>query len=232
MVHLKTKLKEKLSQIDELNKKRKLDKSDGPLVQLLDKVLNELGVECQAYHGKSFVGNHVNKMLKLENNLQLCNAIPKEVYRMGFVDTDIHTDAIQIATQFKHLFLKYALCHNLMNSCDLFSDEKIDELDAAIKDLMDYLRTTFPNRSITPKLHMLEDHVVDFIKRWHFGLGIYGEQGGESIHPEFNKLRATYASVRPHNARVKVMLEQHHLKVKPMAKSMTPQVKKRKFKDI
>ena len=94
---------------------------------------------------------------------------------------------------------------------------------------MEYFRTTFPSQSVTPKLHMLEDHVVDFINKWKFGLGMYGEQGGESIHPEFNRLKKTYASVRPNTARVKVMLEQHHLTVKPLAKSMTPQIKKRKI---
>ena len=53
--------------------------------------------------------------------------------------------------------------------------------------MMGYLRNTWPKVSITPKLHMLEDHVVEFIKRWGKGLGTYGEQGGESIHPTFNR---------------------------------------------
>ena len=42
-----------------------LKKSAGPCVAELDKVLNEMHVERQAYHGKSFVGNHVHKMLKV-----------------------------------------------------------------------------------------------------------------------------------------------------------------------
>ena len=33
---------------------------------------------------------------------------------------------------------------------------------------------------------MLEDHVTDFVRKWGLGLGVYGEQGGESIHAEFN----------------------------------------------
>lgn len=35
---------------------------------------------------------------------------------------------------------------------------------------------------------MLEDHIVPFIKRWHFGLGLLNEQGGETIHKEVNRL--------------------------------------------
>lgn len=93
---------------------------------------------------------------------------------------------------------------------------------------MSFLRKTFPGESVTPKLHMLENHVVDFISKWKIGLGLYGEQGGESIHPEFNMLRSTYSSVRPPASRVRVIMEQHHLKVTPICKSYIPEIKKRK----
>ena len=35
-------------------------------------------------------------------------------------------------------------------------------------------------------LHMLEDHVCSFLRKWHMGLGFYGEQGIEGIYSEFN----------------------------------------------
>ena len=54
-----------MHEIDELEKTCCLEKSVGPCVENLDKALQELGVERQAYHGKSFVGNDVNKMLKV-----------------------------------------------------------------------------------------------------------------------------------------------------------------------
>ena len=38
---------------------------DGPCVQELDVVLKSKNVQRQAYHGKSFIGNHVHKMLKV-----------------------------------------------------------------------------------------------------------------------------------------------------------------------
>lgn len=101
-------------------------------------------------------------------------------------------------------------------------------LDDSIKQLMKFLRDEFPEASITPKLHLLEDHVISFIKKWKFGLGMYAEQGAESIHPVFNKLHATYGSVRPDCARLKAMLEHHHLEVKPVVKNRIPAVKRRK----
>jgi len=35
----------------------------------LDQTLNSLNVQRQAYHGKSFFGNHVHKMLKVYNSI-------------------------------------------------------------------------------------------------------------------------------------------------------------------
>ena len=54
---------------------------------------------------------------------------------------------------------------------------------------MEYYRTEWPNGSIPPKLHMLEDHATDFVEKWKTGFGMYGEQGGESIHNEFNEFK-------------------------------------------
>lgn len=42
-----------------------LEKSEGPLVQYLDTTLKEMNVERQAYHGKSFIGNHVHTWCKV-----------------------------------------------------------------------------------------------------------------------------------------------------------------------
>ena len=40
---------------------------------------------------------------------------------------------------------------------------------------------------------MLENHVGEFISKWKIGLGMYAEQGGERIHPEFNELFKRYS---------------------------------------
>ena len=66
---------------------------------------------------------------------------------------------------------------------------------------MEYYRTEWPNGTIPPKLHMLEDHATDFVEKlefcWKTGFGMYGEQGGESIHNEFNQLKITYCWMQP-----------------------------------
>ncbi|XP_065664877.1 uncharacterized protein LOC136086558 [Hydra vulgaris] len=62
LIHFEKKKKEQISELKILLEADHIKKSFGLLVNKLDKVLNSLGVQRQAYHGKSFVGNHVNKM--------------------------------------------------------------------------------------------------------------------------------------------------------------------------
>ena len=40
---------------------------EGPFVRSLDKALATFHVERQAYHGGSFIGNHVHRCLKVKN---------------------------------------------------------------------------------------------------------------------------------------------------------------------
>ena len=53
----------------------------------------------------------------------------------------------------------------------------ISFVETSINDFMLCWRTTWPNETVPPKYHFLEDHVVPFIRKWKVGLGFYGEQG-------------------------------------------------------
>ena len=44
-----------------------------------------------------------------------------------------------------------------------------------IDEFLSYYRSMFPESTITPKLHFLEDHVVPFIRQWKLGLGVMAE---------------------------------------------------------
>ena len=50
-------------------------------------------------------------------------------------------------------------------------------IGSAIHTCMQSWRQCWPNESVPPKFHFLEDHVLDFITEWKVGLGFYGEQG-------------------------------------------------------
>ena len=61
--------------------------------------------------------------------------------------------------------------------------------EAKIDKFMEFYRESFPEATVTPKLHMMEDHIVPFLQKWKIGLGFLGEQGAESIHARFNSIR-------------------------------------------
>ena len=77
---------------------------------------------------------------------------------------------------------------------------------------------------------MLEDHVVNFIQIWHFPLGFFGEQGGESIHQKFVDLAATFARVHLTTERLKRILEEHFVVVHPQIREIIPQKQRRNLK--
>jgi hypothetical protein len=94
---------------------------------------------------------------------------------------------------------------------------------------MSYIRNSFSRIgvSITPKLHILEEHVVPWMRKWQFGLGFMGEQGAESIHARFNTLQRTYSNIKNRTERLKYILKEHHLQVSPYTVEQRPQKRKK-----
>ena len=93
---------------------------------------------------------------------------------------------------------------------------------------MEFFRKNWPGVNISPKMHMLEDHVIPFIRRWHVGLGFYGEQGGEALHQEFNKMQNRYKNIRKPLESLRYMMEQHLKSTNPKSRLLQPKPKKRK----
>ena len=94
--------------------------------------------------------------------------------------------------------------------------------DQDIKKLLTYFRSTFAERTFPPKLHMLEDHVVPFIRKWRFPLGFFGEQGGESIHHEFRDIANNFHHTHPASDRLQGMLERHYTVIEPENRQIIP----------
>ena len=87
-------------------------------------------------------------------------------------------------------------------------------------DFIRYYCTERPNGTIPSKLHMLEDHATDFVEKYKTGFGIYGEEGGESIHTEFNQLRITYCWMQFTSRRLKSMLREHYRRIYSESKAV------------
>ena len=97
---------------------------------------------------------------------------------------------------------------------------------------MMFYRKNFPRATITPKLHMLEDHVLPWMNQWHVGFGCMGEQGAESLHANFNNTERSYINMKNKVDRLKRVLENHHLQILPSNTSLhPPPLKKSKKKE-
>lgn len=73
---------------------------DGPFVRALDASLNSCGVEQQAYHGGSFVGNHVHECLKVGlNPTEECIEHSNNIIRMYYYTECSLTRSRSLQTQ-------------------------------------------------------------------------------------------------------------------------------------
>ena len=79
-----------------------------------------------------------------------------------------------------------------------------------------------------PKTHMLEEHVVPWLRMWHIGFGMMGKQGAQSIHKYFSSLSRTYCGITDRVERLKQMIKEHHLHIAPANVVARPPLKKRK----
>lgn len=93
------------------------------------------------------------------------------------------------------------------------------------------LRSNWPDISITPKLHMVEDHILPFLSRWRVGCGFLGEQGGESIHSRMNIMGKRYDNIRNRAKRLEYLMNCHLSQVNPESRANKVAKKKRTFKN-
>ena len=81
--------------------------------------------------------------------------------------------------------------------------------DVCIKQFLHSYRESFPTASITPKLHLLEDHAVDQLSQFRIGLGLLNEQGGELLHTEFNRAGRVVHGMRDDLSKLMSVMRRH-----------------------
>lgn len=104
--------------------------------------------------------------------------------------------------------------------------------DKHIEVFLCFYRDAFPKATVTPKLHMLEDHVIPFLKKWKVGFGFLGEQGAESIHARFNKIRRNFVSIPNPVLRLEAILKEHLNQVVPQNISKLPKIARRPMHEV
>lgn len=207
-------------------KQPKLNVNSGPISSHLEVILKKNKIEQQAYHSRSFIGNHCVKYIKPDVTKQLCMGVVEKTVSISGKQ-EIITESKQICEKFKKLNNLYYAIHDRIGHGNAILESDHQEIEDAIHGYMEFYRECFPNK-ILPKHHILEDHILQWIHRWHFGLALHGEQGGESVHKEFNRLqRAMYGIQNPLHRLLSVMKE-HHTIVSPAIQSHVAVPSKRK----
>eukprot|EP00731_Ephydatia_muelleri_P000748 Em0001g748a len=171
---------------------REFPLNEGPFVKELDMALQSIGVHRQQYFGGTFVGNHVHKTLKLPNINTLCSAICK------LAESSLPQKSEMVATRtmiFLNAFSKFAKCHSIYDQ-NFIDEAQVHELEQSVQEFMELFRTNFPKGTIPIKMHMVEDHAVQWARSTHVGFGLLGEQGAESIHAKFNNLARAYSAIK------------------------------------
>ena len=191
--------------------------------------LKELGVDRQAYFGGSIIRNHCDKMLNDDNIDILCSSIHVIIESNIHNVADLYRNVLICCEKFNILFKKYGKCHRIFNFSKMVDVEKCNEMEGDIIYFMAYLRLEFPQIRISPKLHMLEDHVIPFLQKWGAPCGFYGEQGGESIHKTINSMKHNYSNVRNNVERLTYVMHNHLAATNPNAGAKRVTKKKRKL---
>ena len=123
-----------------------------------------------------------------------------------------------------------AACRAIFNTPTAITSTIFDTSRQNIKVFMESIRRKVVTRkrgNVTPKLHLLEDHVADQMERFGVGLAIHGEQGGETIHHEWNELRRRLDSVPNDLERLRLVAKAHALSTLPSNIAKTPEVQRR-----
>ncbi len=191
LVKKKGVLEENLSRVCQSSN---LNPGSGPVASGLEESLQKHNIKRQKYHGKSFVGNDCHKYLKKKVYKAVLNDIVSNTRQLTEA-AGVISLAEDTKNTFFALFSLYSKVHKAVSHSDPIGLEELPAIQEKIDEYLTYFRATYPKCRIIPKQHLLEDHVVQWIERWGFGMGFHGEQGGESIHAQFNEVNANMRGI-------------------------------------
>ncbi|GFN78863.1 amine oxidase [Plakobranchus ocellatus] len=139
----------------------------GPIASALDPV-NKHRITPQAYHSRSFVGNHCHKYLQQKVYTDLTETIVKQTQTLTsnpfLID---ETATIQIT--FNELNKAFSTVHSAISHTKPIQQSSFPEIQAAIDNYMSVYRRMFPHK-IIPKQHILEKHSTPHIQQYRVGL--------------------------------------------------------------
>ena len=120
----------------------------------------------------------------------------------------------------------------MVSHSKFIKDDSFPMIDKCVKSYLNFLRTKFPDESIPLKLHIMEDHMLDMMKSYRFGMGLFGEQGVESIHHKIKDIATRFRHMPNAEQRLQSCIEEHHLHTMPQIRQMVPDPKQKHQKKL
>ncbi|GFO46704.1 amine oxidase [Plakobranchus ocellatus] len=185
----------------------------GPIASSLDTVLTNHRITPQAYHSRSFVGNHCHKYLQSAVYTDLTQIIVTKTQQCTS-NPMIIDEACTLQLLFDNLNNAFSTVHRAISHTKPIAPSSLPEIEIAIDTYMATCRRMFP-RKIIPKQHLLEKHCIPHINQHLFGLGLLGEQGTENSHQMIGMLETRARGIKNDMCKLKFILSSHLLQVAP-----------------
>ena len=165
------------------------------------------------------------------------------------MDPIIKAESENVSATFSTLFELFLKRHTSYNS-NVVSDKDIKQTCARkqevacyqelfyiwftkqdISTFLEYYWAHFPNATILPKMHIMKDHVIPWLQRWHLEVGQMEQQLAESIHIHIMKLERTYQGIANDMDQLNYIFKEHVLEdCSSIGVTKTPPTKKEEAK--
>ena len=202
----------------------------GPVNSKVDFELRKHGIVRQKKHDGDLNGNHCAKYIT-QAVIQSVGACIEKETRRHTTDKSLLSFANNTKDKFTKMNTLYANVHTLIGHSKPIDEKEFPAIEAAIKEYMRFYREMFcqlQDYRVLPKQHILEDHCVVWMKKWGFGLGLHGEQGGEQIHHTMNGIKTSTWGIRKKENRLRYEMMLQLFKCSPVLQiSARPKVAKK-----
>ncbi|KAL5477393.1 hypothetical protein EMCRGX_G024188 [Ephydatia muelleri] len=126
-------------------------------------------------------GNYYKRVQVQPANVDtLCSCVLKATENVP----ELKLEAVAVHQKFHIILMQFSKCHVLYDSTVLTQDG-IQHLGQAIKNFFCSFDRDFKGIARTLKMHILEDHMLEWLSMHQAGFGLMGEQGAESFHAKF-----------------------------------------------
>lgn len=184
---------------DQLERFKKIELKEGETMKLVEKALETLKVDTTAYHSKSFVGNHTQKMLQQNDKIDGPAILTKPIEKRPEEQKRIYS-----------LLSLYSKIFRLANLARFMTEEEIAQLENYCKELGEKYLLEFPEVNMTIKMHLLVHHVPKFARQFRT-VSMFSEQGLESSHAFINRLYRQFCVYRNKTRRLELVAKHHEL---------------------